>query len=77
MEGISDFWPHKFTKDGNEVQIGEEPLYDTTMRPIYAQPMICVCCQVRFTQGKETRPEGACPARTTRKELKRLKNGGL
>lgn len=74
---MSDFWPHKFTKDGDATQIGEEPLYDHTMKPIMSQPMVCVCCGITFIQdGKTGPPSGACPARTTKKEMRRLKNGG-
>jgi hypothetical protein len=69
---ISDFWPHQFTTDGQEVQIGEEYFTDNIKRPIYAQPMICVHCGVRYIRGKESQPTGKCPARETKKELKRI-----
>lgn len=76
---IGDFWPHKFAPHGKEVQIGEEPLassddgtHTKAMRPIYAQPMHCVHCQVEFIRGKDPMPSGSCPARSTKKELNRL-----
>ncbi len=74
---MSEFWPHQFTKNGREVQIGEEKLYENTMRAIMAQPMVCVHCKVEYTQGKQPRPTGSCPARNTRREMKRIKNGGF
>jgi hypothetical protein len=69
---ISSYWPHKFTKLGNPKQIGEEKIMDNTYRPLMAQPMICVHCHIEFTQGESAPPPGPCPARTTKKELKRL-----
>jgi len=71
---MSDFWPHQFTKHGPERQIGEEKLYDNTMRKVMAQPMICMHCHVEFTQGVDAYPTGACPARNTRREMKRIKS---
>lgn len=66
------YWPHKFAPDGAEVQIGEEKLYDDTMRRVMAQPMICVHCSERYIRGKESQPTGQCPARTDESEAKRL-----
>lgn len=75
---ISDNWPHKFAPNGKEVQIGEEPLmstsedHGTTMRPIYAQPMICVHCHKEWMRGKDPQPQENCPARNTKQEIKRI-----
>ena len=75
---IGSYWPHTFTKDGLAKQIGEEKLSDTqtgnTMVPIMAQPMICTHCGAKFIQGQENQPPGPCPARTTAKELKRIRS---
>lgn len=73
---MSEYWDHQFTKNGKEVQIGEEPFYDNSTRPIMAQPMVCVHCHTEFVQGQQSRPAGPCPARQTKKEMRRLKNGG-
>lgn len=74
---MSDFWPHKFTKDGKETIIDKVPMEGIIgeERLITHQPMICVHCNIRFIQGKEPRPADPCPARKTSKEMKRLKNG--
>lgn len=69
---MSDFWPHQFTKDGPEIQIGEEDLYDNTKRPVMAQPMICVHCNQRYVRGKDSQPVGRCPARNDKREMKRI-----
>lgn len=69
---MNDFWPHKFTPFGREVQIGEEDLFNHTKRPIMAQPMVCVHCHVEFTKGLQPMPNGPCPARSTKQEKKRL-----
>lgn len=71
---IGSWWPHKFTKDGNPTQIGEEDIMGHTKAPIMAQPMICIHCMAKFIQGKEAPPPGPCPARTTKSELKRLRS---
>lgn len=63
-------WPHQFTKNGNGYEIGEG---------IYAQTYICVHCLQEYVKGFEI-PEWItepCPARETKKELKRIKNGGF
>lgn len=67
-------WPHQFTKDGKEVQIGEEKFMDNTYRPIMAQPMVCVHCHRKYTQGVDAYPTDLCPARNDKRELKRIKN---
>lgn len=60
-------WPHQFTKDGKTFQIGE-----TEEGPLFAVPMICVHCQVKYINGKENRPSDPCPARTKKREMKRI-----
>lgn len=67
-----DFWPHKFTKLGNEEQIGERDLMDHTRVPIMAQRMVCVHCGIEYVREKDAQPTGQCPARNTKKEMKRL-----
>lgn len=66
-------WPHRFTKNGNVVQVGEA--IDGSGRkydPLFAQPMICVDCHKEFISGKQARPPDPCPARTMQREKKRL-----
>jgi hypothetical protein len=62
-------WPHRFTKDGGSVTIGQE---EQTRDPIIAQPMICMDCHVKFVSGQTSRPSDPCPARTKKSEMKRL-----
>lgn len=69
---MTEFWMHQFTKDGPEIQIGEQPLYDNTMRKIMAQRMICVHCGVEYMRGKDAQPSGKCPARSDKREMKRI-----
>lgn len=69
---MSDFWPHKFTKLGKEEQIGERQIMNNTVVPIMTQRMVCVCCKVEYVKGKDQQPTGACPARTTKSEMRRL-----
>lgn len=69
---MTQFWDHQFTKNGKEIQIGEEKFLDNTMRPIYAQPMHCVHCDKEYVQGRDPRPVGPCPARNDKREAKRL-----
>lgn len=75
---MSQYWSHQFTKNGNEVQIGEQALYNDDagmskkMRPIYAQPMICVHCHTQWMKGRDSQPVGSCPARSDKSEAKRL-----
>lgn len=71
---MSGVWPHQFTKNGKEIQIGEEKFTDNTTRPVYAQPMICVHCHQEYTQGKDGIPPGPCPARNDKREMKRIKS---
>ena len=73
MNEISNYWPHKFTKLGKPKQIGEEKLMGHTTAPIMAQPMVCIHCGAEFVQGEQPPPPGPCPARTTKKELKRIR----
>lgn len=76
MKGDSDisaYWPHQFTKNGSEKQIGEERILDNTIRPVMAQPMVCTHCHVEYTQGVDNQPPGPCPARSTKRELKRIR----
>lgn len=69
---VNDYWPHQFRPNGKEVQIGEEKFTDNLMRPIFAQPMVCAHCGTEWLRGKEAQPTGKCPARETKKELKRI-----
>jgi len=71
---ISSYWAHQFTKNGPEKQIGEEKIMSNTFRPIMAQPMICVHCHVEYTQMVDNQPPGPCPARNTKRELKRIRS---
>lgn len=71
---MSEYWPHQFTKHGKEKLIGEEKFLDNTTRPIFAQPMICVHCHQEYVQGVDAPPPGPCPARNTRREMKRIKS---
>lgn len=75
---IGSYWPHKFTRNGNPKQIGEEKLDESqtgaTMVPIMVQPMVCIHCHAEFLQGKESPPPGPCPARSTKAELKRIRS---
>lgn len=78
---ISNYWPHQFSPNGPEKQIGEEPLmssddgtHSKAMRPIMAQPMVCVHCGAQYMRGKDAPITGQCPARNTQKELKRIQN---
>lgn len=76
IEDVGSYWPHKFTKLGNPIQIGEQKLDESqtggTRVPIMTQKMICIHCHIEFIQGKEPPPPGPCPARTTKSEWKRL-----
>ena len=67
----NSFWPHQFTKDGKEIQIGVRD--DGTGEKIMTAPMICVHCAVKWLNGKESRPPDPCPARNDRREMKRIK----
>lgn len=77
-EEIGGYWPHKFTKLGNPEQIGEQKLDDSqtgsTMIPIMVQRMVCIHCNVEYTQGRDNQPPGPCPARSTKSELKRIRS---
>lgn len=71
---MSGFWPHQFVKDGKEevVRLDEKDLSST----IKIVPMICVHCDARFVLGQDPHPQGACPARNDKREMKRIKNVG-
>lgn len=69
---ITDNWPHQFRPNGKEKQIGEQKFTDNIMRPIMAQPMVCAHCGKEYLRGKDSQPQGNCPARSTKKELKRI-----
>jgi hypothetical protein len=62
-------WPHQFTPNGKEYQIGED-----NGIPKFAKPMICVHCDKEFISGLQSRPPDPCPARTDKKELQRIKS---
>lgn len=63
-------WPHQFTKNGNTVQVGE--MSDGSKDPIFAVPMICIHCKVRYLNGKDRQPPQPCPARNKNREMKRI-----
>lgn len=71
-----DNWPHKFTKNGPEVQVGESKVEGSNnlIMPVYAIPMICVACHKVYRQGVDAVPPGPCPARNGKSELKRILN---
>lgn len=75
---IGSYWPHQFTRLGNPTQVGEQRLDDAqtghTMVPIMVQPMVCVHCHIEYKQGQENQPPGPCPARSTKRELKRIRS---
>lgn len=58
-------WPHKFTKNGRE--------YVGFPEGVMFQPLICVHCYKEYVGGLQEAPPNPCPARTTSKEMKRLK----
>lgn len=62
-------WPHQFAKDGEVRVIGKD---DVTGDPMYAAPMICVHCHVKFVTGQQSRPPDPCPARTKKREMRRI-----
>jgi hypothetical protein len=71
---MSGTWPHQFTKNGKEYQIGEQPYLDELTRKVMAQPMICVHCHKEYVQGVDPRPLDPCPARSDKREKKRILN---
>lgn len=71
---MSDFWPHQFAPHGEAKKIGEEQVLDKLVQPIMAQPMVCVHCNAEWLRNKEPQPQGACPARTDKRELKRIQD---
>lgn len=70
-----EYWAHQFTRLGNPEKIGEEQTYMNTTTPVMAQRMVCVHCHVEYVRNKDPQPTGSCPARNTKREMKRLKNG--
>lgn len=60
-------WPHQFTKNGKEVQVGE-----VNHDAIFVVPMVCIHCHVEYLNGKDGRPPDPCPARNKNREMKRL-----
>lgn len=60
-------WPHRFTRDGKEIKVGEDGGV-----PLFKVPMICIDCHIKYMTRMENKPVGACPARNDRKEYKRL-----
>lgn len=67
-------WPHTFTRDGDEVQIGEQKVGESSVFPVMAQPMVCTHCHITWLRNKEPQPQGPCPARSDKEEKKRLLN---
>lgn len=67
------FWDHQFTKLDKEFQIGEQIDVTGEKVPVMAQKMICVHCNKEFIQNKDARPQGPCPARNDKREMKRIK----
>lgn len=61
-------WPHQFTKNGREFQIGE----DEYGEKYFAVEMACVHCGKTYVNGQTQRPPDPCPARNQRRELKRI-----
>lgn len=58
-------WPHQFTKNGKGYELPDGK---------YAQTLICVHCLDEYVRGFEE-PDWIhepCPARNTKRELKRL-----
>lgn len=66
-------WPHQFTKDGKDIQVGVRD--DGSNDPIMAVPMVCVHCYIKYVNGKDARPPDPCPARNEKREMKRIRNG--
>ena len=64
---IEPNWPHRFTPDGSERKIGEDGGV-----PIFARPMICIDCYKTYVAKLDAKPTEPCPARNTKRELKRL-----
>lgn len=61
-------WPHQFTRDGKDIQIGEDEYGEKQ----FAVPMICIHCHAKYTNGQTNRPPDPCPARNQKRELKRI-----
>ncbi len=58
-----DAWPHRFTKTSGEYEGDNGRKW---------QDMICVHCELRYTQGKQERPIGVCRGRSDSETYKRL-----
>lgn len=56
-------WPHQFTKNGRGYELPSGK---------YAQTYICVHCYMEYVQGFQDPPPDPCPARNTKRELKRI-----
>lgn len=61
-------WPHQFVKNGRGYEIGVDELGF----PKYAQTYICVHCYEEYVNGFQDPLPNPCPARSTKKELKRI-----
>lgn len=72
LPGFDEKWPHQFTKNGKGYEIGKNELG----MPTYAQTYICVHCFKEYILHVQTPPPNPCPARNTKREMVRLKNGG-
>lgn len=68
--GAKNNWPHKFVKIGPE-ELHTVPGHQV-IDAIKVVPMQCICCNIKYVQGKDPQPAGPCPARNDRDELKRL-----
>lgn len=70
IKGPKNNWPHKFVKDGKEELITPQggDISDTYK----VVPYICVCCHIKYVQGRDAQPPSPCPARNDKDELKRL-----
>lgn len=74
ITGAKNTWPHKFVKDGKEELVYPKGPDGKTSVDNFIKivPMICVCCHVKYTLGRDPIPPGPCPARNDKDELKRL-----
>lgn len=61
-------WPHQFTKNGKGYELGPDEF--GIMR--FAQTYICVHCLKEYVQGMQVPPPNPCPARSKKRELKRI-----
>lgn len=76
----SNQWPHQFTHDGREYEIGstggsiKDQEHLEIEHKILARPMICVHCHKKYIQNIDPYPAESCPARSDKRELKRIKS---